>query len=113
MQSHRFVVAALATWRLTHLLAEEDGPADVVVRARSHLGEGSLGGLMDCFQCLSVWVAAPLSVALTRNRRPDPVVWLALSGAACLLEQATGARFNNNNNNQEETDHGLLRTEAK
>jgi hypothetical protein len=113
MQSHRFVVAALATWRLTHLLAEEDGPGDVVVRARSHLGAGPLGGLMDCFQCLSVWVAAPVSVGLTRNRRPDLVVWLALSGAACLLEQATGAGLNHLNDNLEGQDHGLLRTEAK
>jgi hypothetical protein len=89
MSVHRFVLASLATWRLTHLLAEEDGPADAVVRLRTYVGDGPLGGLMDCFQCLSVWVAAPLSVGLARTRRVDPVVWLALSGAACLLEQAT------------------------
>ena len=92
MSVHRFVLASLATWRVTHLLAEEDGPADAVVRIRARVGDGPLGGLMDCFQCLSVWVAAPLSVALTRNRRPDPVAWFALSGAACLLEQATSGR---------------------
>jgi hypothetical protein len=92
MSFHRFALASLATWRVTHLLADEDGPADVVVRLRAHLGDGPLGGLMDCFQCLSVWVAAPLSVGLTRKRRPDPVAWLALSGAACLLEQATAGR---------------------
>jgi hypothetical protein len=96
MSFHRFVLASLATWRLTHLLAEEDGPADAVVRLRAHVGDGLIGGAMDCFQCLSVWVAAPMSVALTRGRRPDPVVWLALSGAACLLEQATaGHAFTN------------------
>ena len=44
---------------------------------------------MDCFYCLSIWVAAPISVGLVRGRRVDPVSWLAVSGAACLLEQAT------------------------
>jgi hypothetical protein len=100
MSLHRFVLASLATWRVTHLLAEEDGPGDVVVRLRSHVGDGSLGGAMDCFQCLSVWVAAPLSVGLTRRRRPDPVVWLALSGAACLLEQATAGRASTNHHQE-------------
>lgn len=89
MPMFRFLLASLATWRVTHLLAEEDGPADAVVRLRARAGESALGGLMDCFQCLSVWVAAPLSVGLGRTRRFDPVAWLALSGAACLLEQAT------------------------
>ena len=87
----RFLLAALATWRVTHLLAEEDGPADVLVRARMWVGAGRLGSLMDCFNCLSIWVAAPVSVALARRRGADPLAWLALSGAACLLEQATRA----------------------
>ncbi len=85
----RFLLATLATWRITHLLAEEDGPGDIVVRARERVGAGALGSLMDCFNCLSFWVAVPVSAALARKRRLDPLAWLALSGAACLLEQAT------------------------
>ena len=85
----RFVLASLATWRVTHLLAEEDGPADVVVRLRAELGTGQLGRLMDCFYCMSVWVAGPFSLTVARRRRDAPLVWLALSGAACLLERAT------------------------
>jgi hypothetical protein len=88
----RFGVASLATWRLTHLLAEEDGPADVVVRIRSALGDGPAGELMDCFYCLSVWVAAPASLVVTRRRRDVPLAWLGLSGAACLIERFTGRR---------------------
>jgi hypothetical protein len=88
----RFALATLATWRIAHLLAEEDGPADAVVRLRARAGESWVGGLMDCFYCLSVWVAAPLSVYAARRRRDAPLTWLALSGAACLLEQATRER---------------------
>jgi uncharacterized protein DUF1360 len=83
----RFTVAVLATWRVTHLLASEDGPADLVVRVRARLGSGFLGQLADCFQCLSVWVAAPMACAVSARRSTWPVVWLAISGAACLVER--------------------------
>jgi hypothetical protein len=89
MPAGRFVLAALATWRVTHLLVEEDGPADIVVRLRRRAGASLAGNLMDCFYCMSVWVAAPFSVGLVRRHQVEPVSWLALSGAACLLEQAT------------------------
>ena len=85
----RFALASLATWRVTHLLAEEDGPANAVVRLRERAGDGQLGELMDCFYCLSIWVAAPFGLALARRPRDAPLCSLALSGAACLLEQAT------------------------
>jgi Protein of unknown function (DUF1360) len=85
----RFALGSLATWRVTHLLAEEDGPWDAVVRVRVRLGPGQLGALMDCFYCLSIWVAAPATLAVARRPRHAPLVWLALSGAACLLERVT------------------------
>ena len=86
----RFVLAALATWRVTHLLAQEDGPADIVFRLRRRLGESVLGSLMDCFKCLSLWVAAVAAFALTTSPLAWVLSWLALSGAACLLERLGG-----------------------
>ncbi len=83
----RFAVAVLATWRVTHLLANEDGPADLVVRLRSRLSDGFLGKLMDCFHCLSLWVAAPAALFVSRDPFEWSFTWLALSGAACLLER--------------------------
>jgi uncharacterized protein DUF1360 len=85
----RVALGSLATWRLTHLLAEEDGPGGVVLRLRLRAGDGPFGELMDCFYCLSAWVAAPVAVAVAPRRRDAPLVWLALSGAACVLERAT------------------------
>ena len=85
----RLVVGALATWRVTHLLVAEDGPADVVVRLRRRAGDSWIGEAMDCFYCLSVWTAAPVAAAVARSRREAPLTWLALSGAACVLERAT------------------------
>jgi hypothetical protein len=82
-----FVLAALATWRITHLLAKEDGPANLVVRFRTRLGHGLVGKLMDCFECLSLWVAVPIAFFVSRKALDLLLVWLALSGAACLLER--------------------------
>lgn len=83
----RCVLAVLATWRVTHLLANEDGPADLIVRFRARLGNGIAARLMDCFQCLSLWVALPIAFVVTRRPLDLLLVWLALSGAACLLER--------------------------
>ena len=83
----RFALAALATWRVTHLLAREDGPADAVVLLRARAGTGLLGQLMDCFYCLSIWVAAPFAARVARTPGERVMAWLALSGAACLLER--------------------------
>lgn len=85
--SARFVLAVLATWRLTHLLASEDGPADVIVRFRTWLGQSVAGKLMDCFNCLSLWVAAPAALFVSRGALEWVFCWLAVSGAACLLER--------------------------
>ena len=83
----RFGVAALATWRLTHLLASEDGPADVIARVRERLGESELGELMDCFHCTSIWVAMPFALYVAKRPASRVAAWLALSGAACLLQE--------------------------
>jgi hypothetical protein len=88
-QGIRFGLAALAAWRVTHLLAAEDGPAGIVARARSRLGSGPAGELADCFGCLSIWVAVPLVPFVTRRRAEAVVCWLALSGAAFLAERLT------------------------
>src|SRR6185437_201435 len=86
----RFGLAALAVWRVTHLLAAEDGPADVVFHLRRWLGRSILGSLMDCFNCLSLWIAAPAALFLTRDVGLWAMSWLALSGAAVLLERLGG-----------------------
>jgi hypothetical protein len=79
--------AVLATWRVTHLLADEDGPADIIALVRERLGNSELGALMDCFACMSLWVALPFSFYVARKPRDRVVAWLALSGAACLLSE--------------------------
>jgi hypothetical protein len=54
-----FLIAALVVWRVTHLLQDEDGPWNVVARLRRMAGQSMWGQLLDCFYCLSLWVAVP------------------------------------------------------
>jgi Protein of unknown function (DUF1360) len=85
----RLTLMVLATWRLTHLIAAEDGPGDVIATIRERLGNSFLGKLMDCFYCLSLWIAAPMALCFTTHWKEWLMLWLALSGAACLLERAS------------------------
>jgi hypothetical protein len=42
---------------------------------------------MDCFNCLSLWIAAGAALFVSRRALEWFFCWLALSGAACLLER--------------------------
>ncbi len=82
------IVSMLATWRLCHLVASEDGPFDLIVRLRRAAGAGQWGRLMDCPYCLSLWFAAPFATLMAKGWCDGLPLWLAISGGACLIEQA-------------------------
>lgn len=112
MSVYVFLLAALGVWRITHLLNAEDGPWDLLARLREGLGDGFWGSLLDCFYCLSLWIAAPFAL-LGDGWRERLLLWPALSGAAILLERLTArpgagvapaAYFED-----EEDDDGMLR----
>lgn len=88
-------IGALTVWRLTHLLQAEDGPWDVVLRLRRLAGAGLLGQAMDCFYCLSLWVALPCALALGTDWMETLWLWPGLSGAAILLERFSARREEN------------------
>jgi hypothetical protein len=83
----RYFISVLAVWRLTHLLVAEDGPWDFVYHLRKKLGNSIAGKAMDCFYCLSLWIAAPLSLLVCTNWINRVICWISISGAACLLER--------------------------
>jgi Protein of unknown function (DUF1360) len=101
----RYALCVFAVWRTTHLIVAEDGPWDLIYRLRVILGESEPGRAMDCFYCTSVWVAAPFTFALADHWLGGIISWLAVSGAASLLEQAT--------NGQVDRGHQKHRTDGK
>ena len=100
---YHLTLAVFAVWRVTHLLAKEDGPWDVVVAVRVRLGNGFWGSLMDCFYCLSLWIAAPAAYWMMSGWREWPLLWLGLSGAACLLERTSDSLRGRSDGPQGET----------
>jgi hypothetical protein len=89
MAFYNLILAILGVWRITHLLQAEDGPWDVIVRLRRAAGRGFRGRLLDCFYCLSLWIAAPFATWLGVGLAQKLLLWPALSGAAILLDRLT------------------------
>ncbi len=89
MRVYHLLLGVLAVWRVTNLFNAEDGPWDIVVRFRQSIGEGFWGQLLDCFYCLSVWIAAPFAIYLGEKLDERILLWLALSAGAILLERVT------------------------
>jgi hypothetical protein len=89
MRFYWLVIGILCVWRVTHLLNAEDGPFDLLVRTRNFVGAGFWGALLDCFYCLSLWIALPFAVLLGEGYLERALLWLAFSGGAILLERIT------------------------
>ena len=112
MGVYGLIIGILCVWRFTHLLNAEDGPGDIIVRLRSGVRNGFWGNLMDCFYCLSLWIAIPFAILLGRRWNEQLILWPALSAGAIIIEEILrwlkppAAQY------YEENDDALLRSEA-
>jgi Protein of unknown function (DUF1360) len=89
MRFYWLVLGILGVWRIVHLLNAEDGPWNLMTNLRRVAGAGLWGELLDCFYCLSLWVAAPFAYGLGERWTEKFLLWPALSGAAILAERLT------------------------
>lgn len=81
-----FAVLAVACWRLAHLLVNEKAPFGIMTWVRS---KTTLGGLLTCIYCASVWTGA--GCYLLWFTPLQPVIWvLAISGLALMLRSYSG-----------------------
>ena len=94
MQVYWLAAGILRCWRIMHLLQAEDGPWEIVVRIRRRAGSGFWGKLLDCFYCLSLWIAAPLALLLGSGWTGRLLLWPALSAGAILVERLTSREAN-------------------
>src|SRR5258708_10459114 len=81
-----FIIALLGVWRITHLLVAEDGPWDMFAWLRNAVQRASSVKLLDCFYCLSLWVAVPFAFVLGATWLERGLLWPALSGGAILID---------------------------
>ena len=89
----RFVLSALAVYRLAFLVARENGPWGVFRRLRSSLKDSTAGELLSCVTCLSLWMSLPLAAFVGTSWVERAVAWWALSGAVVLADRATRDPF--------------------
>ncbi len=118
MRGYWFMLSVLCVWRITHLLQAEDGPGDLVIKLRRMAGSGFLGKLLDCFYCLSLWVAAPLAYFVPDSHLERLLWWPALSAGAIFLARVTApggdeapALYFEDKLDDKETSNVLLRTD--
>ena len=94
-----FIILGLATWRLSSLFVQEEGPLFIFVKFRHFVGirwnevgeeyaENFVGKLFLCVWCLSVWMAFALSILyLLFGSWIVYLCWpFALSGLACAVQ---------------------------
>ena len=115
MPYYRFILGVLAIWRLTHLLTAEDGPFELLATLRRRAGSRFWGSLLDCFYCMSLWLAVPFTVLLGDSWQERLLLWPALSGAAILVNRIVdraapdGPLFFEHPQTREEKNDELLR----
>lgn len=94
MDFYWLALGTLGTWRVTHLIAMEEGPFAVIERLRRLAGDSVLGQMLDCFYCLSLWSAALVAFPLAQSALHYVYLSLAFSAGSILLECVAHRRGN-------------------
>ena len=94
-----WIILALAAWRLTSLLCAEAGPFNTLRKFREWVGiihdsdggiighnDSFFAGLLSCFWCTSVWIAAALAAPFSTWLSWLPLA-LSISAGAIIVEE--------------------------
>jgi hypothetical protein len=100
----RFLIAALATWRISFLLTREDGPGGIFASLREKSKATFSGRFFECLKCTGMWVSIPLAFFVKGSWLELVVIWLALAGVTALIDECTRLPFEW----QEPKEDGLL-----
>jgi hypothetical protein len=94
---------SLATWRVTTFFYQESGPLDVVAKFVELSKDWPIvGAALDCFYCLSLWVAIAPAVLLADSVTAFFVDWLSLSAISILIHCWVNVATNQATSNEAE-----------
>ena len=93
-----YIIFSLATWRLSSLLANEDGPFDMFIKLRHSMGvsydatstpygTNVVSRAMLCIWCSSLWIALAFSYFFAGFSWELPIYTLAISTGAIITER--------------------------
>ena len=90
-----FLLLTLACYRLSQLIAIDEGPASMLLNLRARLGaydrradgeaKTNLGRGISCPHCVGIWIALPLAAIGFGLHGGTLVWWLAIAGGQSLL----------------------------
>lgn len=84
-----YLILMLATWRLSSLFTDEDGPFQIFAHLREWTETNISAELFNCLWCFSIWTGLILTVAYWYS--PIYTRWIALpfalSAGAILIEK--------------------------
>lgn len=89
MNALTLVIVVLAVYRVSVLVAQDEGPFSVLERARSKIDPNQaswIGRGLRCVGCVSFWVS--LAAALFIGAADWVWVWLAVAGGVMLIHRA-------------------------
>lgn len=97
----RIILAILATYRISNLIALDNGPFDIIRVTRSYIGRkaaiGSaawktLAGLTRCPLCLGIWVSIIATITLYCNNMVIDfiMITLAIAGGQSVIYMIAG-----------------------
>jgi hypothetical protein len=81
-----FIVAVLASYRISHMIAREDGPFDVLSTIRGHIDPQQktwIGRGLSCPLCISFWVTLIVALLIGGTW----LEWLGMAGAMIPLNK--------------------------
>ena len=78
-----FVLAVLATWRISYMIAREDGPFDIFSIIRDKVGQEKWYGRgLHCVLCISFWLSLPAALIAGM---PWLIGWFGVAGAIVII----------------------------
>jgi hypothetical protein len=87
MQPLIVILAALATYRLSRMITDEEGPFRIFAQLRGAFPPTNwFGRGLECIMCLSVWVSLPIAAYIDWSWTL-PLTWLALSGVTVIIRK--------------------------
>ena len=89
----KYFILVIVTWRVTHLISNEDGPFEIIFKLRQISGNSFFGKLMDCFYCLSIWIGFLLSIYISNQVIEIIFFTLYFSGTSIIIEKLTNKNF--------------------
>lgn len=89
-----FVIASFVVYRLSRMIAVEEGPLDIFINLRAWAwqkfqGQAWIQQGLQCPLCISFWLAIPIAILLTLQLHYEFYaffwLWIALSGTASFI----------------------------